>query len=87
MLIWLFVGHKALEGLLHQLAVSIGLRNPSGETQYSLTIVIPLLVAAIAHATSILSCKSAAREATFFTGGKGGGKVDHPAPPVNLPFE
>ena len=88
MILWLFISHKHLEGLLHQIAVSVGLRNPGGETQYSLTIVIPIVVSLIVYAVSIFGCKTAAREASFFSGGgKGGGKVDHPAPPVNLPFE
>lgn len=83
-LIWLFVAHKDLQGLLHQVGVTIGLKPQGGAGDYSLTIVIPILAGAIAHATSILTCKGDAREAAFLAGS---GKVSHPKPPVDLPFD
>lgn len=84
-MLWLLLGHKQLEGFLHYTGSLTGL-HPGGTTDFSFAILIPLVVALIVHVTSIASCKASSREAQFFAS-TGGGKAQHPKPPVDLPFE
>ncbi|HLK14027.1 MAG TPA: tetratricopeptide repeat protein [Fimbriimonadaceae bacterium] len=89
MILWLFFRHRDLEGLLHSIAAQLGWHPHGADNQFSMGILVPILVALVTHAYAVFDYGATARQTMFFGGSVGGGKhkIDRPAPPVNLPFE
>jgi len=77
MIVWIVVLREELRGLMGMM----GLSGPGGPNRpNSLTVMVPIAIAAMLHLTSIFLAASAAKAGSSR-------RVDRPIPPVDKPFE